>query len=60
MREISSEDVMHVSGAGIYTEKHLLQFRDMAAGAIIGGIVGGPVGFAGGLVLGAITGYQAK
>ncbi|MFL9582914.1 hypothetical protein [Stenotrophomonas sp. AB1(2024)] len=60
MREISSEEVMQVTGAGIYTDNHRLQFRDIAASAIIGGILGGPVGFAGGLVLGAITGYRPK
>lgn len=60
MREISREEVMQVSGAGIYTDNHRLQFRDMAANAIIGGLIGGPVGFAGGLLLGAITGYRPK
>lgn len=60
MREMSNEEVMHVSGGGIYSSGNRQQFRDMAVGAIAGGIMGGPVGAAVGLVAGAITGFRRQ
>ncbi len=60
MREISNEEVMAVSGAGIYSSNNGLQLRDMAVGAVAGAIMGGPIGAAVGLVAGSITGFRPQ
>lgn len=59
MRELRSDEVAEVSG-GIYENRHVDQFRDMAVGAAAGAIMGGPVGFCVGLVAGSITGYVRR
>ncbi|WP_145481778.1 Blp family class II bacteriocin [Stenotrophomonas rhizophila] len=60
MREMSNEEVMQVSGGGIYNSGNRQQLRDMAVGAIAGGIMGGPIGAAVGLIAGSITGFRRQ
>ncbi len=58
MRELTTQEVAAISGAGYYSERINYQFRDMVVGAVAGGLMGGPVGFAVGLAAGAVTGYR--